>query len=293
MLDNAEITHWRRILSRGCAASAFQPLATPDYLSLMTTWVRRLLVANVVVFALQYLWPWLTVLLAFTPRFALLEPWTVLTHMFVHGSFTHILFNMIGLFFFGSRVEERLGSRRFVILYFTAGATGAALSAIMAFNASIIGASGGVFGVMLAFARYWPRERIYIWGVLPIEAWLLVVITTALSLYSGFGGSRGGVADFAHLGGYLGAAVYLWALERFSSARRFKDRVTAVPKAAQRSIKQNLSSLNLDGVHELSREEVNRILDKISAEGLGSLTAAEKLFLSNFVPPDDRKSWTQ
>ena len=78
------------------------------------------------------------------------------------------------MLFRSSRVEERLGSRRFLLLYFIAGVTGALLSAVMAFNASIIGASGGVFGVMLAFARFWPRERIYIWGVIPVEAWLLV-----------------------------------------------------------------------------------------------------------------------
>lgn len=259
----------------------------------MTTWVRRLLVANAVVFALQFLQPWLTGFLAFTPRLVLFEPWTVFTHMFAHGGLGHLFFNMLGLFFFGSRVEDRLGSRRFVTLYFVAGATGALLSLAMAFNSSIIGASGAVFGVMLAFARYWPRERIYIWGVLPVEAWLLVVVTTALSLYSGFGGSRGGVADFAHLGGYLGAAVYLWAITRFSSARRFKDKLGRVAPSAERAIKQNWRNVNLAGVHEISREEVNRILDKINTEGMGSLTTAERLFLSNFVPPDDRKSWTQ
>lgn len=259
----------------------------------MTPWVKRLVVANVVIFGLQVLQPWLTGYLVFTPRFILREPWTVLTHMFAHGGLTHILFNMIGLFFFGSRVESRLGSRRFVSLYFISGATGAVLSMIMAFNASILGASGAVFGVMLAFAWFWPRERIYIWGVLPIEAWLLVLITTGLALYSGMGGSRGGVADFAHLGGYLGAAIYLWVLHRFSGARRFKARVTAVAPGAERSLKANWKNVNLDGVHEISREEVNRILDKISAEGIGSLTPQEKIFLSNFVPPDDRKSWTQ
>lgn len=259
----------------------------------MTTWVKRLLLANGVIFALQTLQPWLTSFLAFTPRHILVEPWTLLTHMFVHGGLGHLFFNMLALFFFGSRVEERLGARHFVRLYFVAGVSGALLSFAMAFNASIIGASGGVFGVMLAFAWFWPRERIYIWGVLPIEAWLLVLIATGLALYSGFGGSRGGVADFAHLGGFLGAAVYLWAMNRFSSARRFKSRVTGIAPASEKALKQNWRNVNLEGVHEISKADVNRILDKISAEGIGSLTPQEKQFLSNFVPPDDRKSWTQ
>lgn len=259
----------------------------------MTLWVKRLLVANVVIFGLQVLQPWLTGFLAFTPRMILLEPWTLLTHMFVHGGLGHLFFNMLGLFFFGARVEGRIGASHFVRLYFVAGASGALLSFAMAFNASIIGASGGVFGVMLAFAWFWPRERIYIWGVLPIEAWLLVLIATGLALYSGFGGSRGGVADFAHLGGFLGAAVYLWAMRRFSAARRFQSSVSKIAPASERALKQNLRNLNLEGVHALSKEEVNRILDKISAEGMASLTPQEKLFLSNFVPPDDRKSWSQ
>src|SRR5829696_7377186 len=90
-------------------------------------------------------------MLVFTPRYALLQPWTFITYMFLHGSITHILFNMLGLYFFGSRVEERLGSRRFLTLYFISGIAGALLSMFFARNASVIGASGAVFGIMLAF----------------------------------------------------------------------------------------------------------------------------------------------
>ena len=88
------------------------------------------------------------------------------------------------------------------------GLSGALLSAILAFNSAILGASAAVFGVMLAFAWFWPNEQIYIGGV-PVRARVLVIVTTLLTLYSGFRGSRGGVADFAHLGGYLGAFAYL------------------------------------------------------------------------------------
>jgi len=146
--------------------------------------------------------------------------------------------------------------------------------------------------VSLAFAMFWPRERIYIWGVVPVEAWLLVAINTGLSIFSGFGGTGSGVAHFAHLGGYLGAWLYLTLRSRFSAARRFQRQVRGVPPAADRAVRQSFDRLQLDGVHALTREEVNRILDKISAQGIGSLTDQEKLFLSNFVPPDDRRSWT-
>jgi membrane associated rhomboid family serine protease len=253
----------------------------------------RLVIANVVVFALQMIQPGLTNALLFLPRDAFTQPWTFVTHMFLHGGVGHLFFNMIGLFFFGSRVEMRMGGTRFIQMYFVAGITGAVLSMLLAPNAAIIGASGGVFGVMLAFASFWPRERIYIWGVIPVEAWLLVLLTTAFAIYSGMGGSRGGIADFAHLGGYLGAWIYLWVMDRFSPAKRFKAKVSGVAPATDKAIKQNWNKVNLEGVHQLSRDEVNRILDKINAQGIGSLTEQEKLFLSNFVPPDDRKSWVQ
>ena len=91
----------------------------------MTPWVIRLLTANVVVYFLTASMPRVAELLAFVPAVAYQRPWTVVTYMFVHGSFTHLLFNMIGLFFFGPRIEDRLGERSFLFLYFLAGLGGA------------------------------------------------------------------------------------------------------------------------------------------------------------------------
>ena len=144
----------------------------------MTPWVKRLLLANVAVFFIQLtVGQRATQFLAFIPSLALVRPWSFVTYMFAHSttSVTHILFNMLVLYFFGPRVEERLGSGHFVRLYFISGIVGAILSIVFNQGGYIIGASGAVFGVQLAFAKYWPRERIYIWGILPVEAWLLVV----------------------------------------------------------------------------------------------------------------------
>ena len=252
----------------------------------MTPWVQRLLIANIGMFFLQLTAPGVEEWLAFVPMLVLARPWSVVTYMFLHGSVTHILFNMIALYFFGPRVEGRLGSQQFITLYLLSGVSGALFSFLFAPGAAVLGASAAVFGVMLAFARFWPRERIYIWGVLPIEARWLVVISTVLALYSGFRGSTGGVADFAHLGGYAGAFLYLKWLERMADARRFSTHaVASVPD----KLLGKWREVDPRSVHEVNREEVNRILDKISAKGLGSLTPQEKLFLSNFVPLDDRK----
>jgi membrane associated rhomboid family serine protease len=250
----------------------------------VTPVVRALLIANVAAFILQSTLPGLENAFAFRPAQALVRPWTAVTYMFLHGDLMHLLFNMLGLFFFGPRVEERILSRPFAILYFLSGVTGALLSVVFSPGAAIVGASGGVFGVMLAFAWFWPDEKLFIWGVLPVPARVLVIVTTLFALWSGFGGVGGGIAHFAHLGGYLGAFLYLRWLDRKRTA--FKRQATAPPPDAVRRV-ASYKAIDLARVHEVNRGEINRILDKISAQGLGSLTPRETTFLSSFVPPDD------
>jgi membrane associated rhomboid family serine protease len=252
----------------------------------VTPWVLRILIATVLIFFLQWTAPGIASLLVFDPRTMFVRPWTVVTYIFLHGGIGHIFWNMLGLFFFGPRVEERLGSNRFITLYLISGVAGALLSKLLS-PAQVIGASGAVLGVLMAFARFWPRERLLIWGVLPIEARWLVLIYAALDIMGGFGGvGRGGVANFAHLGGFAGALLYLLFLERRQGARRFKQ--AATPRVAESAL-GNWRNVDRGSIHSVNREEVDRILDKISASGLASLTPQERQFLSNFVPPDDRK----
>jgi len=255
----------------------------------VTPWVKRLIIANVGVFFLQTVGDrtiaYFLSQLVLVPSQVLTHPWTVVTYMFLHGSITHILFNMLGLFWFGPRVEERLGSRRFITLYFISGIAGALLSLVFAQRAAVIGASGALFGVMLAFAMFWPEVQILFMFFLPVPARVAVIIMVAMSLWSGAQGSRGGVADFAHLGGFVGGYLYLKWLERRAGVKKFRAK-TVAPVA--KDVLGNWKRVDPQRVHEVNRDEVNRILDKISAKGLASLTAEERLFLSNFVPPDDR-----
>jgi rhomboid family protein len=251
----------------------------------MTPFVRILLFANIGVFFLQSTTDWITGAMLFVPSLILVRPWTIITYMFLHGGVMHLAFNMLGLFFFGPRVEERLGSRSFLNLYLISGITGALLSLITAPNAAVLGASGAVFGVMLAFAWFWPTAPIHLWGVLPIQARTLVIITTVLSLWSGLGGVRSNVAHFAHLGGYAGAFLYLKWLDR--KRGEFRKRATAAAPVRELKFTKR-PDVDLQKVHEVNRAEVNRILDKISAHGMSALTPQERLFLSNFAQPDDR-----
>jgi hypothetical protein len=143
---------------------------------------------------------------------------------------------------------------------------------------------------MLAFAYFWPDAPIMIWGIIPVPARILVILTTVFALFSGFTGAQSGVAHFAHLGGYAGAYLYLKRFERVRTA--FKKKVKSAPPEATNKL-AGWKSIDVARIHEVNRAQVNEILDKISAKGIDSLTPEERIFLSNFVPMDDRPPQVQ
>jgi membrane associated rhomboid family serine protease len=247
----------------------------------MTLWAGRLIVANLIVFMLTLARPELVSTYQFVPALALQHPWTLLSYMFLHGGFGHLFFNMLSLFFFGPRVEARIGSRDFVRLYFLSGLGGALLSFLLAPYAAVIGASGAVFGVMLAFARFWPNERIFLWGVLPVPARLMVMGLAGIAIYSGFSGMGAGIAHFAHLGGFVGGWLFLGWRER----RVRKWRETTAPSAFERISSQlrndaeRWKTIPLERLHPINREEAERVLKKLEISGHASLSADERAFL--------------
>jgi len=249
----------------------------------MTPWVTRLIVANFLVYFLQITVRPTTGLLALVPADLLERPWTILTYMFAHSTagLTHILFNMLGLYIFGPRVEQRMGGTHFIRLYLIAGISGGLLSLLFTPYAAIVGASGALFGVQLAFAMFYPRDKIFIWGVIPVEARILVVIMTALSVFGGFSGG-GNTAHFAHLGGYVGAFIYLKLVARNLPAKQWEKKL-AGPAPSTIAI-GDWQRVDMTKVHELNRDEVQRIVDKIRSVGEGSLTSQERVFLGHFTP---------
>jgi membrane associated rhomboid family serine protease len=252
----------------------------------MTPWVRRLIVANIVMFGLQYFVPGFTSLLELVPAYLLLRPWTIVTYMFLHDphNIWHIVFNMLTLWWFGPRVEERLGGRSFITLYLLSGIGGGLLSFITP-NVAILGASGAIMGVLVAFAKYWPRERVYIWGVLPVEMWMLVAGYVLFDLV-GFGAN---VAHFAHLGGLATGYLYLVFNEMRSPARAWRKKV-AGPQRSQvvggignGDPLKRWREIRLDDLHPINRDEVVRLLQKAQKHGTRSLTPEERATLDRFA----------
>jgi len=145
--------------------------------------------------------------------------WQIVSYAFLHGNLPHILFNMFGLNMFGSDVERYVGSRRFMVYYFVC-AVSAAVAQLVVSSATgasypTVGASGGIFGVLLAFAMFFPERKIMpLIPPIPMPARVFVVVYGGLELLLGVTGSEAGVAHFAHLGGMLGGFLVLifWRL---------------------------------------------------------------------------------
>jgi membrane associated rhomboid family serine protease len=258
----------------------------------LTPWVRRLLVATAAVYLLQktvFTSPWLVHTFGFVPTDALRHPWSAVSYAFLHGGFLHLLFNALLLFMFGSPVEGRLGSRSFIRLFFIAVLGGAGLSLLLlpiGGNAPIIGASAGIFGVMLAFVLEWPDAPVFIFPFpVPLKAKWVVGGLVALDLVFGMAGAGTGVAHFAHLGGFGAALLYLRGGSVLARARpaRTRERTPAVlvrPTAdATRRETFGPGSPPRRTPDAAVRAEVDRVLDKISERGLESLTAEERRFL--------------
>ena len=253
----------------------------------MTPWVKRLLIANVAMFFVQQTSPAVTEMLALVPALAVQRPWSPVTYMFLHGGTMHLLFNMIVLFFFGPRLEQRLGERHFIGLYFASGLMAALFSVLTPYS-WVVGASGAIYGVMLAYARFWPRDRIYIWGILPVEARWMVLGLTGLALLGiarTFGGGPGGIAHHAHLGGFAGAWLYLWILGRYSAAARFKREADPTPKKGwmhDREATERWARIDRESLHEVNREAFDAIMEKLATHGVAELTDRERVFLDRF-----------
>lgn len=252
----------------------------------MTPWVLRIILANVVLFFLQQTTPPLTEQLILVPALALVRPWTIITYMFLHASTGHIFFNMLSFWFFGPRLEAQLGGRAFLGLYVTSGIMGALLSFFFAPHGAVLGASGAVFGVLLGYAWFWPRDKMLIWGVLPVEARWMVIAMTVLALFGGFGYGQVGIAHFAHLGGFAGGYLFLKLLERRRGAARANFRRRVAPPAPRLETASGAMDrwrkIPREQLHEVNRDELDRILDKISAQGIANLTPGEREFLDRF-----------
>ena len=188
----------------------------------LSTAMKGLIGANVVVFVAQGIFgrP-LTDALGLIPENVIrhLQVWQIVTYMFLHGGLFHILFNMLALWMFGTELERIWGTRFFLKFYFVTGIGAGVLTMMFAllpmdvssqlYRSNIIGASGAIYGLLLAYALYFPERKIYMYLLFPVPAKIFVVIMGAIAFYASASGANGGVANATHLGGLLVAYLYL------------------------------------------------------------------------------------
>lgn len=204
----------------------------------LTPVVKALLITNVAIFILMFL-PRLfgtedgaqiiynlQIVLGMTPQlfWGSLTLWMPITYMFLHGGFYHVLFNMFALWMFGGDVEKAMGTRRFLVYYLFCGVGAGLLVAVLqpllapgTESIPTVGASGAIYGVILAFGLFFPERVIYLNLLIPIKAKWFVLIVGVIVFVSSMAGAGGGISHIAHLGGLVFGYIFikrhrLWAM---------------------------------------------------------------------------------
>jgi len=292
------------------AGSTYRPIYFGGF-SLFPPVIKALLISNVAVWGLLgfFLAPFrvsdvplsyfFTDYLALWPLGPHFYPWQLVTYMFMHGGFWHLFFNMLALWMFGVELERLWGSKQFLTYYLICGIGGGIanliVSSLLGQGAPTIGASGAVFGVLLAFGVMFPNQPIYLYFLVPIRAKFFIAFYIGLELFYGVTGTTDGVAHFAHLGG--AATGYLLLLiernvlpvrrwledlsggsrETLTGNRRFSRPHTGIHEATFTDIRPEEPA---DGESEITQELIDGILDKIGKDGYQGLTEREKQILN-------------
>jgi membrane associated rhomboid family serine protease len=232
------------------------------------------------------------------------EVWQLISYQFLHGGFTHILFNMFALWMFGAEIENILGSRKFLLFYLLCGIGGGLLhlflSPVLSTQlAPTIGASGAVFGVMIAFALMFPNRLIFIYFLIPVKAKYLIfflVLIEVFSVDSSMKGVDSSIAHLAHIGGALTGLIFILLDKDIHVALKDMFRTTkksstffgsgygpstfSNPFAKKDKQVEDANYYDINNKEEeITQEEIDRILDKIAATGYQNLSEKEKKIL--------------
>jgi len=228
------------------------------------------------------------------------QVWQLITYQFMHGGFTHILFNMFALWMFGSSIEDVFGSKKFLIFYLLAGVSAGLLHLFVSpllggAPAVTIGASGSIYGVLIAYALFFPDNLIFLYFLIPVKAKYLIGFLVVIEFLA-VDSASSGVAHLAHLGGALFGFLYImFDKNSYVSLKNLFNRNFYYKSKPKRDIftnpfnrssqtdndvqDANYYDINKKDEYEVSQEEIDKILDKISQSGYQNLTDREKKIL--------------
>jgi membrane associated rhomboid family serine protease len=237
-----------------------------------------IIISGVMLVAQQFAGRWIVPYLGLVPAQVIDHYWIwqPVTYLFLHGGLFHWLFNMFILWMFGAELERRWGTVEFLKFFFITG-IGAAVCILLLSphsNAPTIGASGSVFGLIVAFAMLFPEAVLYMYFLIPMKAWQAAILFAFIEFFAGMDGGGMGVARFAHLSGMLTGYLYL----------RFSGSTSIQLKGWFRSmIPEKKSRVELHEVTDELVSRVDRILDKVLKEGVESLTPEEKRIMDRYA----------
>lgn len=255
--------------------------------------IRTLIIANVVVFIVSNIAGG-----GFYDMFGLVPVhvlrdrwiWQPFTYLFVHGGLMHLLFNLFALWMFGLPVESQWGEWEFIKFFFICGLGAAAAQMALAPHSTIpvIGASGPVYGLLVAFAMLYPDAVVYLYFLIPVKASHMAILFGLIEFFTGASGATPGVARFAHLGGMLTGYLYIrwwWVVKikaRAAWHRLSEGAAAAAPRVARRPDAAAPPEPSPEEREQAQMAEVDRILDKILVSGLESLTEEERAVMRKY-----------
>jgi membrane associated rhomboid family serine protease len=258
--------------------------------------IRALIIGNVLIFALSYMVGGNFLdMFGLVPTHVLKDRWVwqPLTYLFIHGGLMHLLFNLFALWMFGMPVEAQWGQLEFFKFYFICGLGAAAATIAMAphSNVPVIGASGSIYGLLVAFAMLYPDAVVYLYFLIPVKAAHMAILFGLIEFFAGASGSNPGIARFAHLGGMVTGYVYIrwwWVIKlRFKTLFRHMTNGVEITNAPRRAARRPAPAPKAAAVPErdpaeAQMAEVDRILDKILVSGLDSLTDEERAVMRKY-----------
>lgn len=266
---------------------------SPGGFQLMPPAIKTILMANIAIFLLQIimqnsslgglltaagaLWP----IASHNQDGLSFQIWQPLTYMFLHGGFGHLFFNMFALWIFGAELENYWGTKQFTIYYFVCGVGAAFINLLTTIGDPYptVGASGAIYGVLIAFGMMFPERYIFLYFLFPIKAKYFVAGYALIEFMSGLGsrsmGSGSNIAHFAHLGGMIIGFLYITLRRQGWTLPKWPIRSLSNGKRAERK-QASIHRINEGNAASVSEAEIDAILDKISKNGYESLTGEEK-----------------
>ena len=241
--------------------------------------VKLLVIINIVVFVLTALSGQRSILFS---SFGLVpsnvwsnfKVWQLFTYLFVHGGFLHIFFNMFVLWMFGKDLEMQWGKNEFLLFYFTCGIGAGLMTVLFSVNSivPIVGASGAIYGLLVAYGFTYPNRMVYLYGLFPLKVKYMVLGLGVIAFFASLSANQSNVSHITHLSGMIIGVLYIYFIFNWKNIKMEYYRLRL------KNLKQNTSAQNDEEV--LMKKKVDEILDKLNASGWDSLTEQEEKYLT-------------